>query len=79
MPSNFIYGVMKVIVDNKIPYLQGIIEQLADEVIYLPGKAFTPEIVKDADALPDSTTLTLHIVKKPVSLGATVPDAMPEL
>lgn len=42
---------MKVIVDNKIPYIQGIIEQLADEVIYLPGKAFTPEIVKDADAL----------------------------
>lgn len=42
---------MKVIVDNKIPYIQGVIEQLADEVIYLPGKAFTPEIVKDADAL----------------------------
>lgn len=42
---------MKVIVDNKIPYIQGVIEQLADEVVYLPGKAFTPEIVKDADAL----------------------------
>ena len=42
---------MKVIVDNKIPYIKEAIESLADEVVYLPGKAFTPEIVKDADAL----------------------------
>lgn len=42
---------MKVIVDNKIPYIKGIIEQMADEVIYLPGKDFTPEVVKEADAL----------------------------
>ena len=42
---------MKVIVDNKIPYIREVIEQLADEVVYLPGKAFTPEVVKDADAL----------------------------
>lgn len=42
---------MKVIVDNKIPYIKGIIEQMADEVIYLPGKDFTPEQVKDAEAL----------------------------
>lgn len=42
---------MKVIVDNKIPYIQGAIEMLADEVVYLPGKAFTPEAVKEADAL----------------------------
>ncbi|WP_300726572.1 4-phosphoerythronate dehydrogenase PdxB [uncultured Bacteroides sp.] len=42
---------MKVIVDNKIPYIKGIIETLADEVIYLPGKDFTPEVVHDADAL----------------------------
>ena len=39
---------MKVIVDNKIPYIREVIEQLADEVVYLPGKAFTPEVVKDA-------------------------------
>ena len=32
---------MKVIVDNKIPYIREAIEQLADEVVYLPGKAFT--------------------------------------
>lgn len=42
---------MKVIVDNKIPYIKEAIESLADKVIYLPGKEFTPEIVKDADAL----------------------------
>ena len=42
---------MKVNVDNKIPYIKGLIETLADEVIYLPGKDFTPEVVKEADAL----------------------------
>ena len=42
---------MKVIVDNKIPYIKGNIEKIADEVVYLPGHAFTKEEVKDADAL----------------------------
>lgn len=42
---------MKVIVDNKIPYIKESIERIADEVIYLPGDAFTPETIKDADAL----------------------------
>ncbi len=42
---------MKVIVDNKIPYIQGNIEKVADEVVYLSGNAFTKEIVADADAL----------------------------
>lgn len=42
---------MKVIVDNKIPYIREAIEQIADEVIYTPGKDFTPELVQDADAL----------------------------
>ena len=42
---------MKVIVDNKIPYIREVLEKIADDVIYLPGKEFTPEIVKDADAL----------------------------
>lgn len=37
---------MKVIVDNKIPYIREVIEQLADEVVYLPGKAFTPRSLK---------------------------------
>lgn len=42
---------MKVVVDNKIPYIKGNIENIVDEVVYLPGNAFTQEEVKDADAL----------------------------
>lgn len=42
---------MKVIVDNKIPYIREALASLADEVIYLPGNAFTSDIVRDADAL----------------------------
>ena len=42
---------MKVIVDNKIPFIKEAIEKIADEVIYAPGKDFTPVLVKDADAL----------------------------
>jgi len=42
---------MKVIVDDKIPFIREAIEQIADEVIYAPGKEFTPELVNDANAL----------------------------
>ncbi|NDV65503.1 4-phosphoerythronate dehydrogenase PdxB [Bacteroides sp. 224] len=42
---------MKVVVDNKIPYIKEAIEAIADEVIYAVGSEFTPELVKDADAL----------------------------
>ena len=46
---------MKVIVDNKIPYIQGVIEELGgdipNEVVYVSGMKFTKEIVRDADAL----------------------------
>lgn len=42
---------MKIIVDNKIPYIKEAVERIADEVIYAPGKDFTSELVKDADAL----------------------------
>ncbi len=42
---------MKVIVDDKIPYIKGEIEKIADEVVYAPGMEFTSELVKDADAL----------------------------
>lgn len=42
---------MKVIIDNKIPFIQEAIHQIADEVIYAPGKDFSPALVKDADAL----------------------------
>ncbi len=41
---------MKIVVDNKIPYIKGALEPFA-EVIYLPGNQTTPNIVKDADAI----------------------------
>lgn len=42
---------MKVVIDHKIPYIQDAIGKIADEVVFLPGDAFTRETVKDADAL----------------------------
>lgn len=45
---------MKVIIDNKIPYIKGALEPFA-EVIYLPGKETTPLVVKDADAIVTRT------------------------
>jgi len=41
---------MKIIIDDKIPYIKGVFEPFA-EVVYLPGNKTTPEIVKDADAI----------------------------
>ena len=37
---------MKVIVDNKIPFIKEAIEKIADEVVYAPGKDFTPILGK---------------------------------
>lgn len=42
---------MKIVVDDKIPYIGGQVERLCDEVVYLPGNSFDPENVRDADAL----------------------------
>jgi len=41
---------MKIIADDKIPFLKGILEPYAD-VVYLPGAKITAEEVKDADAI----------------------------
>ena len=41
---------MKIIADDKIPFLKGVLEPYA-EVIYLPGNQIIRNIVKDADAL----------------------------
>lgn len=41
---------MKIVIDNKIPYIRGAFEPFA-EVVYLPGNQTTPEVVKDTDAL----------------------------
>ncbi|MDE5678476.1 4-phosphoerythronate dehydrogenase PdxB [Phocaeicola sp.] len=42
---------MKIVVDNKIPYIREAVGQIADEVVYLPGNSFTAGDVRDADAL----------------------------
>jgi erythronate-4-phosphate dehydrogenase len=41
---------MRIIVDHKIPYINGALEPFA-EVVYLPGNLTTREVVKNADAL----------------------------
>ena len=41
---------MKIVADDRIPFLKGVFEPWA-EVVYLPGKAITPDAVADADAL----------------------------
>lgn len=42
---------MRVIIDDKIPYIQEAIKAITDDVVYIPGKDFTAELVRDADAL----------------------------
>jgi erythronate-4-phosphate dehydrogenase len=41
---------MKIVADDKIPFLKGVLEPFA-EVIYLPGKQISNDILKDADAI----------------------------
>ena len=45
---------MKIVIDDKIPYIHGAFEPFA-EVFYLPGSKTTPEVVKDADAIVTRT------------------------
>lgn len=59
---------MKVIVDDKIPYIKGALEPFA-EVVYLPGKNTTPEVVKDADVI---ITRTRTICNEKLLAGSKV-------
>jgi erythronate-4-phosphate dehydrogenase len=45
---------MKIVVDDKIPYIKGALDPFA-EVLYLPGNKTTAEVVKNADALVTRT------------------------
>ena len=45
---------MKIVCDNKIPFIRGAFEPYA-EVVYLPGAETTPDVVKDADAIVTRT------------------------
>lgn len=42
---------MKLIIDDKIPYIRQAIGQLTDDAVFVPGNQFTPGLVKDANAL----------------------------
>ena len=59
---------MKIIIDDKIPYIRGAFERVA-EVIYLPGNKTTPEVVKDADAI---ITRTRTICNEKLLAGSSV-------
>ena len=59
---------MKIIIDNKIPYITGALEPFA-EVVYLPGNLITRNVVKDADAL---ITRTRTICNREVLEGSKV-------
>jgi len=59
---------MKIIIDDKIPYILGAFEGVS-EVIYLPGSKTTPEIAKDADAI---VTRTRTICNEKLLSGSSV-------
>lgn len=42
---------MKIVADDKIPYLNGILEQVAQEVCYVPAAEITADVVRDANVL----------------------------
>jgi len=59
---------IKIIIDDKIPYIRGAFESVA-EVVYLPGSKTTPEIAKDADAI---VTRTRTICNEKLLAGSSV-------
>ncbi len=59
---------MKIIIDDKIPYIKGALDGVA-EVVYMPGSKTTPELVKDADAL---ITRTRTICNEHLLAGSSV-------
>ena len=59
---------MKIIIDDKIPYIHGAFEEVA-EVVYLAGSKTTPEVVKDADAI---VTRTRTICNEKLLAGSSV-------
>jgi len=59
---------MKIIINDKIPYIQGAFESVA-EVLYLSGSKTTPEVVKDADAI---VTRTRTICNEKLLAGSSV-------
>ena len=42
---------MKIVADSKIPYLKGLLEPVAQEVLYVPGSEINKEVLRDAKVL----------------------------
>jgi len=59
---------MKVVIDDKIPYIKGALEPFG-EVVYLSGPKTTPEVVKNADAI---ITRTRTICNESLLSGSSV-------
>ena len=59
---------MKVIIDNKIPYIKGALEPYAD-VVYLPGSLTTADVINDASVL---ITRTRTLCSREVLEGSSV-------
>lgn len=59
---------MKIVCDNKIPFLRGVLEPYA-EVVYLPGRETTADVVRDADAI---ITRTRTICNETLLSGSSV-------
>lgn len=59
---------MKIVADNKIPFLRGVFEPYA-EVVYMPGKETTADVVRDADAI---VTRTRTICNESLLKGSSV-------
>lgn len=59
---------MKIVIDNKIPFIRGVFEPYAD-VVYLPGKDTTAGVVRDADAI---VTRTRTICDRALLEGSSV-------
>jgi erythronate-4-phosphate dehydrogenase len=59
---------MKIIIDDKIPYIRGAFDNVA-EVVYLPGSKTTAEVAKDADAI---VTRTRTICNEKLLAGSSV-------
>jgi len=59
---------MKIVIDDKIPYIKGALEPFG-EVAYISGPKTTPEVVKDADAI---VTRTRTICNEKLLAGSSV-------
>ena len=68
---------LKIVADNKIPFLQGVFEKFNCEVVYLPGSKISQADLIDADALITRTRTIcnealLHDTKVKIVVTATI-------